>query len=57
MRGIFKARRTEHRHLLLVDDILTTGSTLASCGQAIVATTPSVRLSVLTLCSASVGIR
>ncbi len=57
VRGIFKARRTGLRHLLLVDDILTTGSTLAACGQALAAANPSVRLSVLTLCSGSAGVR
>lgn len=39
----------EHCHILLVDDVLTTGSTLRGCAAAIRTRFPSVRLSVLTL--------
>ena len=37
------------RHVLIVDDVLTTGATAASCASAIVQTNPHVRISVLTL--------
>lgn len=40
-------------HLLLVDDICTTGSTLYSCAAAIHEADPSVRISVFTLASTS----
>ncbi len=49
VRGIFKARPTHHRHLLLVDDVLTTGATLVSCAQAIAERNPGVCFSILTL--------
>ena len=43
-------RRVEARHILLVDDTFTTGSTLAACHKALrEAYPPSVRISVATL--------
>ena len=49
--GAFRVvRRVEARHILLVDDTFTTGSTLAACHQALrEAYPPSVRISVATL--------
>ena len=39
-------------HLLLIDDVLTTGATLTSCAQSILAANPDVRFSILTLAKA-----
>lgn len=50
--GIFSVRRPEAlagRHLLLVDDVLTTGATVMSLGRAIIDAVPDVRLSVAVL--------
>ncbi|MCM1109951.1 MAG: hypothetical protein NC336_01950 [Clostridium sp.] len=37
------------RHILLVDDVITTGSTIIACAQALTAADPAVRLSVASL--------
>jgi len=50
--GIFAVRRPERlagRHLLLVDDVLTTGATLLSCAETILRAAPDCRLSVAVL--------
>ncbi len=50
--GIFSVRRPEAlagRHLLLVDDVFTTGATVMSLGSAIIEAVPDVRLSVAVL--------
>ncbi len=43
------------QHILVVDDVITTGSTLAACCEAIAATNPCVKISVLTLGLAGVS--
>lgn len=51
-RGIFEIRDTsglDGKHILLVDDVCTTGATLLSAGEAIAASVNNVRISIFTL--------
>lgn len=54
--NIFEVRRAElleGKHILLVDDVLTTGATLVSCAETIREAVPSCRISVATLAVSS----
>ncbi len=52
--NIFQAGDLSHfkgKHIILVDDVLTTGSTIVSCGEEILRKQPFCRLSIVTLAS------
>ncbi|MCM1450267.1 MAG: hypothetical protein NC082_07980 [Clostridiales bacterium] len=54
--GLFDVERPTElkgKHLLLVDDVLTTGSTMLSCIMSLAAAVPQIRVSVLTAASTS----
>ena len=52
VKGIFAVQNgapLRGKHLLLIDDVLTTGATLRSCGNEILAAVPDARISIFTL--------
>ena len=49
---LVKPAAVQNKHLLLVDDVVTTGATLESCGSELLKA-ENVRLSIATLCQAS----
>jgi predicted amidophosphoribosyltransferase len=54
--NIFVVRRPERlrgKHILIVDDVLTTGATISSCIAAIVAQVPDCTISVVALATPS----
>ena len=47
--AVRSAKRLQNKHILIVDDVLTTGATICSCINAIRRVAPSCRISVATL--------
>lgn len=48
---VVRADALENRHILLIDDVITTGATISTCAEIIHKEVPSARISVLALAS------
>lgn len=54
MKDVFKAvdvSQIEHKHVLIIDDVCTTGATITSAVEALLSASPNTRISILTLAS------
>ena len=54
--SVTNADALKDKHILLVDDVLTTGATLTSCGRAIITASPDAKISIFTLACAGKSI-
>lgn len=52
MKNKFESRKVCYKHILLVDDVQTTGATLISLAEAILKENPNIKISILTLAKA-----
>lgn len=54
LKGVFELISDHNiscKHILLLDDVCTTGTTLSEAAQAIISASPTTRISILSLCA------